>query len=206
MMSGTLSDERMGLLFTSTIASGPCQSLTLGSRSHRTHDYILLSHLRLPQLGGPGPHIYIPQEQGGPVIPPGTVFSFVTSYNSQGYSGDILTRLHTGSTIASVCVLLIVRVKVILRPTVRPGVRHPSGTGNQFFPFSLRLFRVCWHGVPSLTRSRVCTFQVFLGFASAAFLRSESDGTHEHSLLSLFLILPQPGGPGSCIYFLQSQS
>jgi hypothetical protein len=29
----------------------------------------------LPQLGGPGSRIYIPQEQGGPVIPPGTGFS-----------------------------------------------------------------------------------------------------------------------------------
>jgi hypothetical protein len=33
---------------------------------------ILPSHLRLPQPGGPGPRIYIPQEQGGLVIPPGT--------------------------------------------------------------------------------------------------------------------------------------
>jgi hypothetical protein len=30
--------------------------------------------LRLPQPGGPGPCTYIPQEQGGPVIPPGTGF------------------------------------------------------------------------------------------------------------------------------------
>jgi hypothetical protein len=30
------------------------------------------SDLRLPQPGGQGPSIYIPQEQGGPVIPPGT--------------------------------------------------------------------------------------------------------------------------------------
>jgi hypothetical protein len=29
-----------------------------------------------PQLGGPGPHIYIPQEQGNPVIPLGTGFPF----------------------------------------------------------------------------------------------------------------------------------
>jgi hypothetical protein len=33
---------------------------------------MLLSHLRLPQPGGSGPCIYVPQEQGGPVIPPGT--------------------------------------------------------------------------------------------------------------------------------------
>jgi hypothetical protein len=43
--------------------------MTLGSKSRRTHDHILLSHLRFPQPGGPGPRIYIPQEQGGPVIP-----------------------------------------------------------------------------------------------------------------------------------------
>jgi hypothetical protein len=38
----------------------------------------------LPQPGGPGPRIYIPQEQGDPVIPPGTGFPFVASYDSQG--------------------------------------------------------------------------------------------------------------------------
>jgi hypothetical protein len=54
-------------------------------------------------------------------------------------------------------------------------------------------------------RSRVCTFQFLPGIASAAFLRSESQVTQEHILLSLFLRLPQPGGPGSCIYFPQEQ-
>jgi hypothetical protein len=34
------------------------------------------SHLRLPQPGGPGPRIYIPQEHGGPVIPPDVGFPF----------------------------------------------------------------------------------------------------------------------------------
>jgi hypothetical protein len=38
----------------------------------------------------------------------------------------------------------------------------------------------------SLTRSRVCSDQFLPGIASAAFLRSESHGTHEHSLLSIF--------------------
>jgi hypothetical protein len=56
-----------------TIAAGP---------RHRSHSwvrvpqdswsYFTVSDSRLPQSGGPGPHIYIPQEQGGPVIPPGT--------------------------------------------------------------------------------------------------------------------------------------
>jgi hypothetical protein len=57
----------------------------------------------------------------------------------------------------------------------------------------------------ALTRSWVCTLQLLLGIASAAFLRSESHETHKHILLSLFLRLPQPGGPGSCIYFPQEQ-
>jgi hypothetical protein len=72
------------------------RAVTLGSKSRRTHDHLLLSHLRLPQPGGPGPCIYIPQKQGGPVISPGTGFPFVASYDSQGCGGGILTRLHTG--------------------------------------------------------------------------------------------------------------
>jgi hypothetical protein len=45
----------------------------------------------LAQPGGPGSRIYIPQEQGGPVIP----LALGSSYDSQGYCGGILTRLHT---------------------------------------------------------------------------------------------------------------
>jgi hypothetical protein len=36
----------------------------------------VLSHMRLPQPGGPGRCIYIPQEQGCPVIPQGSGFPF----------------------------------------------------------------------------------------------------------------------------------
>jgi hypothetical protein len=49
-------------------------SVTLESKSHRTHDHILLSRLRLLQPGDPGPSIYIAYEHGGPVMPPGTGF------------------------------------------------------------------------------------------------------------------------------------
>jgi hypothetical protein len=38
------------------------RAATLGSKFRRTHGHILLSHLRLPQPGGPGSRIYIPQE------------------------------------------------------------------------------------------------------------------------------------------------
>jgi hypothetical protein len=53
---------------------GIARAVTLGSKSCRTHGHILLSHVRLPQPGGPGPCIYMPQEQVGPVVPPGTGF------------------------------------------------------------------------------------------------------------------------------------
>jgi hypothetical protein len=47
-------------------------AVILKSEPRRTHDHILLSHIRdSPQPGGPGSRIYIPQEENGPVIPPG---------------------------------------------------------------------------------------------------------------------------------------
>jgi hypothetical protein len=51
-------------------------AVIIGPESCGTHDHILLSQMRLPQPGGPGPRIYIPQEQGAPVIAPGTGFTF----------------------------------------------------------------------------------------------------------------------------------
>jgi hypothetical protein len=54
--------------------SAICIVIIQWSESLRTRNHILLSHLRLPQPGGPGSRICIPQEQGGPVIPPGTGF------------------------------------------------------------------------------------------------------------------------------------
>jgi hypothetical protein len=52
------------------------RSVTLGPKSRRTHDPVLLPHMGLPQPGGPGPRIYIPQKQGGPVITPCTELPF----------------------------------------------------------------------------------------------------------------------------------
>jgi hypothetical protein len=53
------------------------RTVILRSESRGIHDHILLSHIRdSPNLGVTGLRIYIPQEQVGPVIPPGTAFSF----------------------------------------------------------------------------------------------------------------------------------
>jgi hypothetical protein len=56
-----------------------------------------------------------------------------------------------------------VEVEVILRPPVsrpvRLGVRHPSGTRDQFFflfEIFIRQLRFCYFLAPSLTRERVC--------------------------------------------------
>jgi hypothetical protein len=50
---------------------GIVSAVALGSKFRRTHDHTLLSHLRLGSLS-------------------------VASYDSQGYGGGILSRLHTG--------------------------------------------------------------------------------------------------------------
>jgi hypothetical protein len=47
-------------------------AVILGSHSCRTHDHILLSQIRPSPTWGPGPRIYVPQEQGGPVMAPHT--------------------------------------------------------------------------------------------------------------------------------------
>jgi hypothetical protein len=75
---------------------GIARAVTLGSKSCRTHGHILLSLMRLPQPGGPGTRIYIPQEQVAQLYPRalGSLLSPLTTRND--YGGGILTRLHTG--------------------------------------------------------------------------------------------------------------
>jgi hypothetical protein len=58
----------LGRLLWREDGSAICSVITHWSESLRTRNHTLLSHLRLPQPGGPGSHIYIPQDQGGPVI------------------------------------------------------------------------------------------------------------------------------------------
>jgi hypothetical protein len=78
-------------------------------------------------------------------------------------------------------------LSLTLRPTVsRPvclEIKHPSGAYDQIF-ITVRQLRVCWCGVLSLTRGRVCYLQLLLVLASVVILWSESRGTHDRILLS----------------------
>jgi hypothetical protein len=83
-----------------------------------SQDHILLSQfLRLSQTGGPGPRIYIPQEQGGPVIPPGTGFSFCRLLRLTGLRWRYPIPPPHGKTSAPK-----IKIKVILRQTVSQSV------------------------------------------------------------------------------------
>jgi hypothetical protein len=60
-----------------TIAAGPRKRSYSQVRVPRdSRPYFAVSDSILLQSGWPGPRIYIPQEQRGPVIPPGTGFPF----------------------------------------------------------------------------------------------------------------------------------
>jgi hypothetical protein len=95
LMWSALSDERTGLPV--TIAAGPRQCSHSWVRVPRdSWPYITVSDSRFPQPGGPGLRIYIPQEQGGPVISPGTGFPFRRLLRLAGLGGGIQTRLQAG--------------------------------------------------------------------------------------------------------------
>jgi hypothetical protein len=78
------------------------RAVPLGSESRGTQDHILLSHfLRLLNLEGQIP-IFISPSDGGVHLYSRALGSLsVASYDSQGYGGDILTRLHTGLLLLS---------------------------------------------------------------------------------------------------------
>jgi hypothetical protein len=67
----------------------------------RCESHFISSDSRLPQPGGPDPRIYFPQEQGGPIIPPGTGFPFRRLLRLAGlrwrYSIPELFLLHLSS-------------------------------------------------------------------------------------------------------------
>jgi hypothetical protein len=112
-------------------------AVTLRSKSHRTHDHIFLSHLRLL----------------GPL--------FVTSYDSQGYGGGILTCPHMSLTSDCLVQLGTAQSNVTTdgQSVNMSWCQAPSGSHDHLF-VTVWKWLWCLCGVPSLTRGRVCRFSV----------------------------------------------
>jgi hypothetical protein len=92
----------MGLSF--TIAAGP--RLRSHSQVRVPRDSwspFTVSDSRVPQPGGPGPRIYIPQEQRGPVIPPGTGFPLHHLLRLAGLRWRCSTPPPHGKTVSILC-------------------------------------------------------------------------------------------------------
>jgi hypothetical protein len=150
--------------------------------------HFTVSDSRLPQQGGPGPRIYIPQEQGGPVILPGTRFPFRRLLRLAGLRWRYSTPpLH-------LCLSLSLSLSLMLRPTVsRPvclGIKSTHlGLTTRFLLLSVSCGFVDV-GLFFLTRGRVCHLQFLLALASAVILVSEPCGNCDHILLSQIRDLP----------------
>jgi hypothetical protein len=83
------------------------------------------------------------------------------------------------------------------------GVKHPSGTYDQFF-ITVWQLPVCSCGALSLTRGRVCRLQLLLAFASAVVHGSESPGSRDHILLSQ--IRDSPNLEGQVLIFISPRN
>jgi hypothetical protein len=84
-------------------------------------------------------------------------------------------------------ITLLAQAEAMLRPAVSRsvylGVTHPPEAHDQIF-VALKQLRGCWCGAPSLTRGRVRSLHLLLGFTSAVFLGSKSRSTEDRILLS----------------------
>jgi hypothetical protein len=93
---------------------------------------------RLLQTGGPSPHIYIPQEQGRPVVPPGTGFPFRLlriaglqwRYSNPPPHGLYVSEVHVHNNNKSV------------RTSRRTGYRTPHGAQQFHRACLLRLWDI----------------------------------------------------------------
>jgi hypothetical protein len=74
---------------------GLASTVILGYESLGTHYHILLSQIRdSPNLEGQVPVFISPRNRVAQLYPQALGYLFVVSYDSQGYSGGIRTRLH----------------------------------------------------------------------------------------------------------------
>jgi hypothetical protein len=124
-----------------TIASGPCQNRHSLVQVPQNSWHCLVWDS--PNLGGLVP-VFISLRNGVAQLYHRSMGSlFIATYDSQGYSEGVLTRLHTDSW-RSVSQYVLVLSKL--------------WTYDQIFPVWKLLCCLC--GVPSLTRGRVCLLSV----------------------------------------------
>jgi hypothetical protein len=140
---GALSDERTGLPF--KITAGPRQRSQSWVRVPRdSWPYFTVSDSRPPQPGGPGPRIYIPQEQGG--IPK-------SKSKSKSMSKLCYDRRYSRPICLGITPLLSQSQSYIAtdgRSVSKSWCRAPSGAHDQVFIIVWQL-RSCFCGAPSLT-------------------------------------------------------
>jgi hypothetical protein len=163
-----LSDERMGLFFTMP-ADRRQDSHSRIRVPQDSRPYFAISDSRLPQPGGPGSRIYIPNEEGGPVIPPGTGFHFLPLPRLNSFKSKSKSHCDWQTISKSWC-------------------RTPSAARDHIF-ITLWQLRSCFCGAPSLTRGRVCLLYMLLALASVVFLGSGSPGARDHLLLKVKVML-----------------
>jgi hypothetical protein len=125
--SGNWCSVSMGLPLWREDGSAFWNAITQWCESLRTRNLTLLSYLRLPQPGGPGFCIYIPQEQGGPVIPPGTGFPLRRLLRLAGLRWRYFNPPPTWRARCPVYIffrnrMVQSKVKVTLRPTASQSV------------------------------------------------------------------------------------
>jgi hypothetical protein len=169
-----------------TISAGPRQRSHFQVRVPRDlWPHFTVSDSKLHQPGRPGPPIYIPQQQVGPVISPDTGFPFRPLRRLAGLRWTYSTQPPHG--IMWVTAIPPLSLSLLLRPTVsRPvylGMKHSSGAYNQIF-VTVRRLQVSRYGALFLTRGRICRLQLLRVLVSAFIFGSESVGTCDHILLS----------------------
>jgi hypothetical protein len=120
----------MGLSF--TFAAGSRQGSHSQFRVSRdSWPHFTLSDSRLPPPGGPGPRIYIPQEQGGPVYTPRHWVQFSLPNTTRRATVEVFEPPPHEVQ------LFILETSIMLRPTASRliclGINHPFGAYYQIF-------------------------------------------------------------------------
>jgi hypothetical protein len=176
-MWGAFSDETTGLSFTTV--PGPRQCSHSQVRVPRDLSYFTVSDSRLAQPGVSSPRIIIPQEQSGPVMPPGTGFYF-RRLRLAGLQWRYLNPLPRG---VSQVTQSQISFRLTVSKSVGLGVEPHLGLMTKYLLF-FDCYGLVLCGAPSLTRGRVCLLYMLVALASAVFLGSESLRTRYHIILS----------------------